>query len=78
MKTLIQSLGLTNTAFNVFFIISNKNIGFLLQFYHGSSKQYHIFELRSLFATFKSVKLVEFPMHAVSLQYLYLKTVQLL
>ena len=32
MKTLIQNLDLTNTAFNKFLIISNKNIGFLHKF----------------------------------------------
>ena len=57
MKTLIQNLGLTNTAFNEFRIISNKNIGFLLKVYHGSSKQDDIFELRSLFATFESLEI---------------------
>ena len=31
----------------------------------GFSKQYHIFELRSLFATFESLKSVQFPMHVV-------------
>ena len=34
-KTLIQNPGLTNTTFREFPIISNKNIGFLLKFYHG-------------------------------------------
>lgn len=62
---LIQNLGLANTAFNEFLIISNKYIGFLLKFYHGFSEQYHIFELRSLFATFESLTSVEFPMYAV-------------
>ena len=38
MKTLIQILGLTNTAFNNFPITSNKNIDFLLKIYHGFSK----------------------------------------
>ena len=65
MKTLIQNLGLTNTAFNEFLIISNKNIGFLLKFYHGLSEQYHIYELQSLCATFESLKSVEFSMHTV-------------
>ena len=64
MKTLIQNLGLTNTVFNEFLIRSNKNIGFLLKFYHGFSEHYHILELRSLFATFESLKSVEFPMQA--------------
>ena len=64
MKTLIQNLALKNTSFNDF-LISNKNIGFLLKFRHGFREQYHIFELRSLFATFVSPKSVEFPMHAV-------------
>ena len=45
MKTLIQNLGLANTFFNKFLIISNKNICFLLKFYHGFSKQYHTLSL---------------------------------
>ena len=61
----IQSLSLTNTAFKEFLIISHKNIGFLLKFYQEFSEQYRIFELRSLFATFESLKSVEFPMRAV-------------
>ena len=65
VKTLIQNLGLTNTPFNKFLIISNKNIRFFLRFYHGLSEQYHIFEFQSLFTTFESLKSVEFPMHAV-------------
>ena len=65
MKTLIQNLGLTNTAFNEFFNILNKNNGFLLNFCHGFSKQYHSLELRGLFATFESLKSVEFPMRAI-------------
>ena len=65
MKTLIQNLVLTNTAFNEFLIISNKNFGCLIKFYHGFSKHYHTFDLRSLFATFESLKSVEFTMHAV-------------
>ena len=65
MKTLIPNLGLTNTAFNKFLIIPNKNIGFLLKFYHEFGEQNHIFELRSLFATFESLKSVEFSMHPV-------------
>ena len=65
MKTLMQNLGLTNTTFNKFLIISKKNIGFLLKFYHGFSKQYHIFELRNLFTTFESLKSVKFPRHTV-------------
>ena len=32
-KSLIQNLSLTNTPFNKFLIISNKNIGFLIKFY---------------------------------------------
>ena len=59
----IQSLSLTNTAFKEFLIISHKNIGFLLKFYQEFSEQYRIFELRSLFATFESLKSVEFLMH---------------
>ena len=65
MKTQIQSLSLTNTAFKEFLIISHKNIGFLLKFYQEFSEQYRIFELQSLFATFESLKSVEFPMRAV-------------
>ena len=65
MKILIQNLGLTNTAFNKILIMLNKTIGFLLKFHDGFSKQYHIFELWSLFATFESLKRVEFPMDAV-------------
>ena len=65
MKTLMQKLGLMNTTFNKFLIISKKNIGFLLKFYHGFSKQYHIFELRDLFTTFESLKSVKFPRHTV-------------
>ena len=65
MKTLIQNLGLTITAFNEFFIVSSKNGGFVLKIYHGFSEQYHIFELRNLLATFKSAKSIEFLMHAV-------------
>ena len=34
MKTLIQHLNLTNTAFNEFSITSNKNNGFFLKIYH--------------------------------------------
>ena len=66
MKILIPNLRLTNTVFNKFLIISNKNnIGFLLKFYHVFSKQHHIFAVRSLFATFESQKSVEFPMQKV-------------
>ena len=65
VKTLIQNLCLTNIAFNEFLIISNTSISFFLKFYHEISEQYHIFELRSLFATFKSLKSVEFPTYAV-------------
>ena len=61
----MQNLGLTKTAFNEFLITSNKNIGFVVKFYHGFSEQYRIFELRSLFATFESLKSVEFSVHAV-------------
>ena len=43
---LIKNLGLLNTAFNEFLIISNKNISFLLKFYHGFSKQYHILSFK--------------------------------
>ena len=53
INTVTQKLGLTTTALNKFLIISNENIDFLLKLYHGFSKQYHIFELRSLFATFE-------------------------
>ena len=66
-KTQIQSLNLTNTAFKEFLVISHKNIGFLLKFYQEFSEQYRIFELRSLFATFESLKSVEFPMHTIFL-----------
>ena len=65
MKTFIENLGLTKTAFNDFLIISNKNIAFFLKFYNGFSEQYHISELQSLFATFESLKSLEFPMHVV-------------
>ena len=69
MKTLIQNLRLRSTTFNEFLsaILTSKGIGFLLKVYHGFSKQYHIFELRSLFATFESLKSVEFPMHTIFL-----------
>ena len=43
---LIKNLGLLNTTFNEFLIISNKNISFLLKFYHGFSKQYHILSFK--------------------------------
>ena len=59
----MQNLGLMNTTFNKFVIILSKNIGFLIKFYHGFSKQYRIFELQSLLATFESLQSVEFPMH---------------
>ena len=67
IKTFIQNLGLTNTAFNEFLIISNKNIGFLLRFYHVFSDNGFIifFKLRNFFAAFESLKPVEFPMPAV-------------
>ena len=65
IKTLIQSLSSTDVAFNEFLIISNKNIGFLLKSYNEFSGQYHIFELRSLFGTFESLKFIEFSMQAV-------------
>ena len=58
MKTLIQKPELMNIVFNEFLAKSNKSIGFFLKFYHGFSEQYHIFELRSLFATFESLKAV--------------------
>ena len=64
-KTLIQNLGLTNIAFNEYLVIWNKNIGFHLKFYGRFSEQNHIFDLRSLFATFESLKSVKFPMHAL-------------
>ena len=64
-KTLIQNFDLTNTALNEFLIISNKNVGFLIKFYHGFSERYHTFELRSLFPTFESLKSVEIPIYAV-------------
>ena len=74
MKILITNLGLTNTTFNEYLMILNWSIGFyieqisisfLLQFYYGFSEQYHIFELPSLFATFKLMKFVKFLMYAV-------------
>ena len=65
MKTLIQNFDLTNTALNEFLIMSNKNVGFLIKFYHGFSERYHTFELRSLFPTFESLKSVEIPIYAV-------------
>ena len=49
MKTLIQNLGLANTALNKLLIISNKRNGLLL-------KIYHIFKLRGSFATAESLK----------------------
>ena len=55
MKTLVQNFGLTNTTFNEFLIILNKNIGFLLKFYHRFSEQYLIFELQSLFLILESL-----------------------
>ena len=54
-----------SAAFDKFLIIWNKNIGFLLTFFQEFSKEYHIFELWSLFATFESLKFVDLPMHAV-------------
>ena len=51
---------------NKFLITSNKNIGFLVTFYHGFSEQYRIFELQSLFAIFESLKFVKFSIHAIS------------
>ena len=60
MKTLIQNLGLTNTTFNKFLIISNKNIGFLFRFCHKYSKQNHIFELWSLILTLEPLRSVNF------------------
>ena len=65
METLIQNIGLTNTTFNKFPILSNKNIGFLLKLYYRFSEQYYILELQSLFATFESLKSVKLLMHAV-------------
>ena len=65
MKTVIQNPDLANSAFNEFLIISNENIGFLLKFYLRFGEEDHIFKLRSLFATFNSLRSVEFPMHAV-------------
>ena len=65
METLIQNIGLTNTTFNKFLILSNKNIGFLLKLYYRFSEQYYILELQSLFATFESLKSVKLLMHAV-------------
>ena len=64
-KTIIQNHGLTNTGFNKFLILLNKNISFLIKFYHGFSEQDHIFKLQCFFATFKSLKSVELPMHVV-------------
>ena len=61
----MQNLGLINAAFNEFLIISNRNIGFLLKFSPGFREQYYVFEFQNLFATFESLKSVEFPMHAV-------------
>ena len=55
MKTPIKNLGFINTPLNEF----------LIKFYHGFNKHSYIFELQSLFATFESLKSVEFPMHAV-------------
>ena len=45
MKTLIRNLGLKNTTFNEFLIISNKNIGFLVKFYHANSIMFLSFEV---------------------------------
>ena len=50
MKTLTQNLDLINTSFNEFLTILNRNIGFLLKFYHEFSEKYHIFDIQSLFA----------------------------
>ena len=61
----MQNLGLTHTATNKFLIILNKSIDLLLKFCHGFSKQYHIFELQSLFTTFESLISVEFLIYAV-------------
>ena len=63
MKTLIEAVffGLKNTAFNKF----RRRIGLLLNFYHRFSKQYQIFELRSLFTTSVSLKSVQVSMHGV-------------
>ena len=38
---------------------------FVLKFYHGFSEKYHIFEHRTLFATFESLKSVEFGIHVI-------------
>lgn len=38
---------------------------FPAQILHGFGEQYHIFQLRSLFSTFKSLKSVEFPVDTV-------------
>ena len=55
----------SNTA-NEFLITSNKNIGFLVKLYHGFSEHYRIFECKSLFAIFESLKFVKFLMHTIS------------
>ena len=47
-----------STAFNEFHNTWNKHIGFFLKIYHGSNKQYHNFELRSLFAIVELLKSV--------------------
>ena len=69
IKSPIQNLGLTNTAFDKFLFMPNKNIGFLLKFYLGFSKQYHIFKSENLFATFESLRSVEFPMQTISFSF---------
>ena len=61
MKTLIQiPIGLTKIIFNDF-LISNKNVGFIMDLVNSII----IFDLRSSFATFELLKSVKFLIHAV-------------
>ena len=57
MKSLMQNLGLTKTTFNELLIISNKNIGFLVKFYHGFSEHYNI--LYRNFTWFPGVEILQ-------------------
>ena len=60
MKTLIQiPIGLTKIIFNDF-LISNKNVGFIMDLVNSII----IFDLRSSFATFELLKSVKFLIHA--------------
>ena len=50
---------------NEFLVILNKKTGFFIKSFPGFREQYHIFKLWRLFATFKSLKFIEFPTEAV-------------